>query len=321
MSYRVIAPVLATVLAVAGGCAPQAIYGNTGVTPQYAFPVTYNGTPYSTCLDQLSTLQVGNRPVVAVGEIADKTGQINYDENGNALTQGVAEMMSSALYRTGITDMVERYDLRVPLAEIALSERGLLDRPFGSYQGNIPGTDFIVLGALTELNYNITSDGLGLWVAGIGGSARTVVINVAIDARLVESSTFRVVYARSLQKQIYGYEVEADVFRFFGSTLVEFQGGSIRNEPLQIGVRSVVEMFVYNMLTEGLGLPGASGCELIDLEYPFEVVTAGYGGDGSAAPTSGGSGSGAPGGGAAPASNSGGSSGGASGGAGEFGPK
>lgn len=257
--------------AAVAGCAPRAIYGENGVQPQYSFPVTNNDTPYTACLRQLAAAPGANLPVMTVGEVSDKTGQINYEENGNALSQGVAEMMMSALFMTEKADMVERYDLRVPLAEVAMAEQGLLNRPYASYQGQIPGSDFIILGALTELNYNITSDGAGLWISGIGAGARTVVINVAMDARVVNSRNFAVVYAKSLQKQIYGFEVEANVFRFFGDTLVEFDAGSVRNEPLQIGVRSVVEMFVYGMMTEGFGLPGSPECELVSLEYPYEL--------------------------------------------------
>jgi curli production assembly/transport component CsgG/holdfast attachment protein HfaB len=65
--------------------------------------------------------------------------------------------------------------------------------------------------------------------------------------------------------------VEADVFRFFGNTLVEFDAGSVRNEPLQIAVRSVIEMFVYQMMTEGFGLPSTPECQLVSLEYPYEL--------------------------------------------------
>jgi curli production assembly/transport component CsgG/holdfast attachment protein HfaB len=52
------------------------------------------------------------------------------------------------------------------------------------------------------------------------------------------------------------------VFRFFGSQLVEFEAGRIKNEPLQLGVRSVVEMAVYQFMTEYLGLPGKPECVL-----------------------------------------------------------
>ena len=114
------------------------------------------------------------------------------------------------------------------------------------------------------MNYNIVSGGTQLFVKGIGGGGRMVVINVALDLRVVDSRNFAVRYVSSLQKQIYGYEVEANVFRFFGDTLIEFDAGMIRNDPLQLGVRSVVEMGVYQIMTDFLGLPVAKSCDLVE---------------------------------------------------------
>jgi len=93
------------------------------------------------------------------------------------------------------------------------------------------------------------------------------VINVALDLRVVDSKSFSVAYVSSLQKQIYGFEVEANVFRFFGTQLVEFDAGRIQNEPLQLGVRSVVEMAVYQIMTEFLGLPKVGQCDLVEPDF------------------------------------------------------
>lgn len=248
------------------GCA-AALPGATaaGVTPTYGFPVTDNQTPYSVCLSGLSTQKANNLPVFSVGEVADKTGQINFDNDGRALSQGVSEMVMSAFFKTGKAYLVERLDLRIPLAEIKLSEQGRLNRPIEAY-GRLPASDFIVVGALTELNYNIMSGGAQLFVQGIGGGARTVVINVALDLRVIDARNFVVRYVSSLQKQIYGFEVAANVFRFFGDTLVEFDAGAIKNEPLQLGVRSVVEMAVYQIMTDFLKLPADPSCGLVSSE-------------------------------------------------------
>jgi curli production assembly/transport component CsgG/holdfast attachment protein HfaB len=241
-------------------------YPRTGVQPNFSFPVTNNPTPYSSCLEELARRPGNNFPIFAVGEIADKTGQINYDENGHALSQGVSEMMISAMHKTGKARLVERLDLRIPLAEVKLAEQGRLNRTIADY-GKLPASDFIVTGALTELNYNIVSEGAQLFVRGIGGGARTVVINVALDVRVVNSKSFAVNYVTSLQKQIYGFEVEANVFRFFGDTLVEFDAGRVQNEPLQLGVRSVVEMAAYQIMTDFLGLPKAESCDLVETDH------------------------------------------------------
>jgi len=234
-----------------------------GIKPLYTYPVTTNETPYSRCLKDLASIKGNNLPVFSVGEVADKTGQINYDENGHVVSQGISEMTVSALYKTGKVNLVERLDLRIPLAEVKLAEQGRLNRDISVFK-DLPASDFVVVGALTELNYNIASGGARLSVKGIGGGVRTVVINVALDMRVIDAKNFAVRYVSTLQKQIYGFEVEANVFRFFGNTLVELEAGSVRNEPLQLGVRSVVEMGVYQIMTDFLGLPSSKSCTLVE---------------------------------------------------------
>jgi len=248
-------------------CAGLAPGDATGVVPLVVYPVTSNDTPYSQCLRKLQTVPADNLPVFAVGEVADKTGQVQYyDKAGNNLTQGAAEMVMSALYKTGKAHLVERYDLRIPLAEVKLAEQNRLNRSVDQF-GKLPSTDFIIVGALTELNYNIVTSGVGLRVAGIGGGARMAVVNVAMDLRVINSKNFAVSYVSTLQKQIYGYEVSADIFRFFDSTFVELQAGHVRNEPLQLGVRSVAEMAVYQIMTDFLRLPRDPSCALVENDH------------------------------------------------------
>jgi curli production assembly/transport component CsgG/holdfast attachment protein HfaB len=252
---------------VLAGCSGTGVYPEKGVKPNYSFPVTNNDTPYTQCLKDLRKIDGNNLPIFAVGEVADKTGALDNsgDEAGYKLTQGVSEMMVSALAKTGKARLVERLDLRIPLAEVKLAEQGRLTRSPSAY-GPMPASDFIVTGALTELNYNIVSDGAKLLVSGVGAGVRTVVMNVALDLRVVDSETFEVAYVSSLQKQILGFEVESNVFRFFGDTLIEFNAGQVKNEPLQLGVRSVVEMASYQIMTDFLGLPKQEKCKLVKTE-------------------------------------------------------
>lgn len=268
-------PILASaVLAAFTGCAPVP-YPAKGVEAAFSFPVTNNDTPYSQCLMKFRQVPGNHLPMIAVGEVADKTGQINFDNDGRALSQGVSEMVMSALFKTGKAHLAERFDLRIPLAELKMVQQKLTDEQPQTYR--VKTSDFVILGALTELNYNIVSDGLGVWVSGVGAGARTVVINVALDLRVVDSKSFAVRYVTSLQKQIYGFEVEANVFRFFGTQLVEFDGGRVQNEPLQLGVRSVVEMAVYQIMTDFLGLPKVEGCDLVETDYMSNYLKKGAG--------------------------------------------
>lgn len=254
-----------------GACAAQNVYPQDGVRPTLGLPVTTNDTPYSQCLESLASVPAKNLPIFAVGQVADKTGQFDPNNGGTVLTQGVTEMVISALYKTHKVQQVERYDLRIPLAEARMVKEKLAVKPAQTARP-IRASNYVIEGALTELNYNIVSEGARVGVAGVGGGGRTVVINVGLDLRVVNSQSFDVAYVTSLQKQIFGYEVEANVFRFFGSKLVEFDAGRIQNEPLQLGVRSVVEMAVYQIMTDFLGLPSSPECRLERPTYAADAL-------------------------------------------------
>jgi len=259
-------------LPLVAGCSADNVYPKEGVRPTLGLPVTNNDTPYTQCLEKLAVLPGNNLPVFAVGEVADKTGQLDGLSDSMLLSQGITEMMISAFYKTRRVSLVERFDLRIPLAEARMVQQKLAVKP-AQTAAPIRASNFVVMGALTELNYNIVSEGVRLNIDGIGGGARTVVINVALDLRVVNSQSFDVVYVSSLQKQIFGYEVEANVFRFFGTTLVEFDAGRVQNEPLQLGVRSVVEMAVCQIMTDYLSLPSAPECQLVQVDYADEALT------------------------------------------------
>lgn len=257
------------------GCSHTApiTYGNpSGVEPLITFPVTRNLTPYSSCLQTLSELKgYKSLPTISVGEVSDKTGTFEKDGLSRELTQGTTEMVISALYKTGKVKLQERWDIRVPLAEMKLASQNMLaGRKASDYK--VRSSDFVIVGALTELNYNIVSGGLGLSISGIGANTRAVIINVALDLRVINPRTLDVAYVTSLQKQIYGVEVGANVFRFFGTELVEFEAGKKRNEPLQLGVRSVVEMAVYQIMTDFLKLPQVKECQLVEANFNHNLV-------------------------------------------------
>lgn len=64
--------------------------------------------------------------------------------------------------------------------------------------------------------------------------------------------------AVSVQKQITGYEIGFDMFRFFGngtgSNLVDISAGTKNQEPLQLGVRSVLELGTLQLIRDLSGV-------------------------------------------------------------------
>ena len=255
---------IAVLSIVTAGCTSPNFKVNKGIAPLQGPPVTDNGTPYSSCLMALAAHPGDNLPSIGVGEIRDKTGQrvaTNYS-GSTMLTQGVSEMVISALYKTRKVHVSERLDTSVSALEHRFAEVGMGSKK--DFVANVAPTDFIVLGALTELNYNISSNASRLYVAGIGAASKQAVINVGLDLRVVNSKTLRTVHVVSLQKQIIGYEQEAGIYRFFQNHLIEFDIGHLKNEPIQVGVRSVVEMAVLQIMVNGFKLPAPDNCAIPD---------------------------------------------------------
>lgn len=234
-------------------------------------PVSSNLTPldpvYACYRDELRN-SAGNRPVqplaVSVGEVRDFTGRASINE-GNAVTQGGSLMVMSALGKLRPRVRVhERFDPRVGELELVYTDRRQLgdgrsyvipdasgDRrvPWVPYLGGtILSSDYFIVGGITELNYTVQSGGLEASVNGVGGSARSFTLNIGVDLRIVNTRTLVVARTVSLQKQIVGFEVGADIFRFFGSRLFDINLGTRNLEPMQLAVRTVLELGVLDLV-------------------------------------------------------------------------
>ncbi len=220
-------------------------------------------TAYSCYGEQLSANDI--RLGIGVGDIRDYTGKIS-DFEGTVVTQGGALMAYSALGKLGSAVQIhERFDTRVAELELAYSDNRRLGdgevyqldgRPVPwvpYYGGTILKSDYYIVGGVTEVNYNIQSGGAQASFNLIGPRARVFTMNIGVDLRLVDTDSLVVVATSSLQKQIVGYEVEFEVFRFFDTTLVDFNAGVKNQEPVQLGVRTAIELAVLDLLNKATG--------------------------------------------------------------------
>ncbi len=264
------------------GCAVSPVAGPHGLyaSPIGNAPVISNGTPYSAalvCLSEYAHRYGVHAPRIAVGRIADYTGKAE-DNGGRAVTQGASLMAISALAKAGVP-LVERYDTSVSEMELKYANNKLISdqpvegagAPSGPHrkilEGQIPGSDFYLVGGITELNYNIRSSGLDLAAGkqdatkGTGEvTGQLYVMNVAMDLRLVETKTEQVVDVYSGQKQIIGRQVGGGFFKFFGSDVFDVSIGSGGLEPVQLAVRSVIERAMVEFVANLYGAPGPGAC-------------------------------------------------------------
>ncbi len=268
-------PLVATLSAIAlTGCvSPTADSVGRYTAPIGDAPVIANETPYSAALRCFSSY-TARRPLrIAVGQIADYTGKMESDNSGKKLTQGAALMAMSALSKAGVP-LVERFDISVAEMELKYANNKLItddrqsEQP-GDYRkilaGSIPGSDYYLVGGITELNFNIRSlgangDGGGTSTNSLKGTAgaNMYVMNVGLDLRLVNTDTLEVVDVISYQKQIIGRQEQVGAFDFLGQTFFDASAGESALEPIQLAVRSVTERAVLEMISRLCKTPGNS---------------------------------------------------------------
>lgn len=258
---------LGGLLAVAGGCVGvhQARLAPGEVPQLVGAAVRDNRTPMDPALACFAGVlgARGRPPVIAVGDVHDYTGKFAVNE-GNAVTQGGALMVSSALGKLGRgVVMAERFDPTIAERELAYIDRrqlgdGAVHEVAGAaggkvawvpyYGGSIARSDYFIVGGITELNYNINSGGAEVGVNQVALKARTFSQSVGVDLRIVDTKTLMVVRTVSLTKQFNGYEVGFNVFRFFNSKLFDIDIGGKGQEPVQLGVRAALEEGVVRLI-------------------------------------------------------------------------
>lgn len=248
---------------------------------------TPNNTPLTSKLvcygERLEAAHKGHIGI-AVGNIRDYTGKTD-DQEGFVVTQGGALMAYTALGNMvpGIT-LHERFDTQIADAELTyLTNRQLGDggvhatvdaetgretevpwKPY--YGGSVLQSDYYIVGGITELNYNIQSGGGELNVNNVGGKGRIYTMNVGVDLRIVGSQTLKVYDTVSVQKQISGYEIGMEIFRFFDDDLWDVYAGAKNQEPLQLAVRMAIESALLELV------PSVTGVEPVDCQSNVPLV-------------------------------------------------
>ncbi|MCE2680152.1 MAG: transcriptional regulator [Burkholderiales bacterium] len=196
----------------------------------------------------------------AVGRIDDLTGKQDLT-NGKRLTQGAALMAISAFSLTQLP-LVERYDTAIAEIELKYTDNKLIGdsqtNAFrNTYAGSVPGSDFHFMGGITEANYNIRSGEIEGSFRYLGSSARYVVIDVAMDTRLINTRTLEVVSANTFRKQILGTEFRTGYFRFLNNNLIDLSASERSQEPVQQAIRMVVEHSIYKSLLDLYRVPSS----------------------------------------------------------------
>jgi curli production assembly/transport component CsgG/holdfast attachment protein HfaB len=211
---------------------------------------------------------------LGVADFVDGSGASmgDNDVNGRYFSQRPDLMLIVALSKTGVR-LVNRTSTAVAEWEM----RQAMDRRLGDGKpvvvgqtrfdyrpvraGELLGSTYYVNGAITEINWSLSSNVEEAGFLGATAGRRTYRVSIAIDIVVTNSLTTEVVFARSYSKQLVGNETGAGVFRFVEASVMPksrvelFQAniGQKQNEPVQQALRWLVELAGYEVVTSLTG--------------------------------------------------------------------
>jgi len=159
-------------------------------------------------LAHVSSRAESARPVLAVMKFQDETGAMPFQ---GGIGRVVTNMLASELAARNAFTVVERRKLRAVLEEQDLAESGLLKPGEGAKIGQLTGAQYLVMGTFMEVQPATETKVSG----GMFRRARVEQTNhgsyLALDLRVVDTSTGEVSYARTIEGHTQGHETTVDL--------------------------------------------------------------------------------------------------------------
>jgi curli biogenesis system outer membrane secretion channel CsgG len=135
---------------------------------------------------------------VAVFTFEDKTDRSYRWWDGRAPGDGMADMITTALVKSGKYVVIERQEISQVLTEQKLGQAGLVTHESAAKMGKLLGVELAVMGAVTEFGH--TKKDVGGRIKGIGIGVKSQKATVGIDVRLVNTTSGEIIAAESVRK-------------------------------------------------------------------------------------------------------------------------
>ena len=205
------------------------------------------------------------KPIVAVYQFADKTGQRKDVGSGQsfstATTQGGVELLIDALKTAGGGTwfrVVERQGLDHLVRERQIIRSGREEAAKAlnidpQKLGPMLFAGMIIEGGIIGYDTNVKTGGRGARLLGIGKSTRYQQDVVTVSIRAVSVLTGEVLLNVQAKKTILSYGGAGDIFKFVDNdtTLLEYEDGVGNNESVTYAVRTAIEAAVLELVYQG----------------------------------------------------------------------
>ena len=192
-----------------------------------------------------------DKSAVAVFKMVDKTGE-RKATGASVVSQGATDMLITALVRSRHFEVLDRVVDNNIMQEQDLQKNNLLSSGDNPSVNQLKGADYFITGAVTEYQVDKKTGGIGIAIAGLGGSSEYAVAKTAIDLRIIDSTSGEVVWSRSLKDEIRGEKVNLQAFSFMGSNIVELETGKGKQEVINLVLRNLIEEGIFELCQSDL---------------------------------------------------------------------
>lgn len=148
----------------------------------------------------------------------------------------LAGMLTNELAGTGKFKMVEREKLDAVLEEQDLADSGRISKKSGAKIGKLTGAKYLVIATLSAFEENVSGGGGGLSFRGISVGGKKEEAYLAVDLRVVDTTTGEVEFTRSVEARAGSKGLAVGVYRGgFGGNL-----GKYEKTPTGKAIRAVI---------------------------------------------------------------------------------
>lgn len=151
--------------------------------------------------------------------------------------EGLTEMLTTELFKTGHFTLVERSALREIIKEQELGQTGLVRHGTAANVGQLAGAQFLVKGAVTEFKYNASGGGGALAFRGVNLGTKSQSAHVGIDIRIIDSSTGQIIDSYNARAKATSSGMKVG----FSRNDLQFGAGGFKSTPLGKATRAAMQ--------------------------------------------------------------------------------
>jgi curli biogenesis system outer membrane secretion channel CsgG len=147
-------------------------------------------------LPMSAAAEAPRKPVLGVLKLQDETGAMPFQGGvGRVMTNILTNELAARLRFT----VVERRRLMAILEEQDLAASGRLKPGDGAKIGQLTGADYLVMGTVTAFERGVEKRKSSGFIGVLGGGKNSETAYLAVDLRVVDTTTGEIAYARSIE--------------------------------------------------------------------------------------------------------------------------